>query len=649
MSKTTNFKRIALVAVAALGMGLLSSAPSQAAIGASSIILTTTAGTAGLDASAALNTDTATGALVAVQFLTSAASAADSVTLTIAAKSKPSTSVAFPKALIYLVDTSAASTSNSVRVILDTRTAASSSQTADPQATGAKLMSQVGEVLTPSTVLLGGRQATGATGFGNGDSGTAAVVSTNTANSYAYAQFRLFLDTATARATGDYVFTVIASPFENSTTATAASVKTIDVTVTVGAAATTVANSGFSFASMIQGSSYGDNIAASTTKVDSTVAVVATASSTPRAVIRVGLRTSTNTGTAAESVTVKTSIGSTSVTSGTPVGKDVTYAYTESVRTTGYLDVFVYSDGTAGTATINISTPSVTFPAKTVTFFAATVSKLEVISSTTTIGVGSNSTATSEGFGTIWVKATDANGNVSQSATQVYAYSSAKTVVSDSGTACTYSSTIGMHHCSLSGVAPGTATITIANSGTNEPAATAKGDKSVVVTVVNEAPKTVKLAFNKASYTPGEKGYILISTLGADGKALPGATRTNLLAAGGISISGSFSGSAPTLTATEYSTRSRIAAIDGINSTDAVAMLTFFAPYSGTSLKISATGGNLLPAAGQVEVSATATIADSGAAALAAVNALAATVASLRTLITTLTNLVLKIQKKVKA
>ena len=50
-----------------------------------------------------------------------------------------------------------------------------------------------------------------------------------------------------------------------------------------------------------------------------------------------------------------------------------------------------------------------------------------------------------------------------------------------------------------------------------------------------------------------------------------------------------------------------------------------------------------------VAVSATATVTDSGAAALAAVTALATTVASLKTLITTLTNLVLKIQKKVKA
>jgi hypothetical protein len=49
------------------------------------------------------------------------------------------------------------------------------------------------------------------------------------------------------------------------------------------------------------------------------------------------------------------------------------------------------------------------------------------------------------------------------------------------------------------------------------------------------------------------------------------------------------------------------------------------------------------------EITATVNVTDSGSAALAAVTALASTVASLRTLIVTLTNLVLKIQKKVKA
>ena len=72
-------------------------------------------------------------------------------------------------------------------------------------------------------------------------------------------------------------------------------------------------------------------------------------------------------------------------------------------------------------------------------------------------------------------------------------------------------------------------------------------------------------------------------------------------------------------------------------------------PTSGGTLKITAKGGAGLLAAGQVEVTTSAIITDNAAAALAAVTALATTVASLKTLITTLTNLVLKIQKKVKA
>jgi hypothetical protein len=83
--------------------------------------------------------------------------------------------------------------------------------------------------------------------------------------------------------------------------------------------------------------------------------------------------------------------------------------------------------------------------------------------------------------------------------------------------------------------------------------------------------------------------------------------------------------------------------------TDPRAVYTVYMPSSGATIKASATGGTSLPLAGQVAVSASATVTDSGAAALAAVTALATTVASLKTLITTLTNLVLKIQKKVKA
>jgi hypothetical protein len=74
-----------------------------------------------------------------------------------------------------------------------------------------------------------------------------------------------------------------------------------------------------------------------------------------------------------------------------------------------------------------------------------------------------------------------------------------------------------------------------------------------------------------------------------------------------------------------------------------------YMPTTGGSLILTYKGGTSVPAAAQVTGTTTVTITDNAAAALAAVTALATTVASLKTLITTLTNLVLKIQKKVKA
>jgi hypothetical protein len=218
------------------------------------------------------------------------------------------------------------------------------------------------------------------------------------------------------------------------------------------------------------------------------VSVVSTASTTTRAVIRVALRTATSTTTASESVTVSTTIGSVGQTAGVAIGKNVTMQYT---ATNGFLDVLVFSDGVAGTATINISTPSVTFAPKTVTFYSTTATKLAVISGTTVLGTGANTMTggTAGTIGVIWVKATDANGNVvvanAAGTSGVFAYSSDKTVVTDSGTACAYNSAIGYHTCSLTGALAGSATITVANSSTNENEATVKGDKSVAVTVTN--------------------------------------------------------------------------------------------------------------------------------------------------------------------
>jgi len=642
MSTTTNFKRIALVAVAALGMGLLSSAPSQAAIGSNSIVLTTTAGTAVNDPGTANQQDSATGALVTVQFLASTANT-DSVTVELAAKSKPTVGSTFPKALIQLVDTANATALTDVR--LDSRPAAAGAQTSNPQLAGA----------------VGAQRKTLTSAWGVDDSGTAALISTPTANTYAGARFRVFLDTATTRVAGAYVFTVIVTPYESSMTATTASVKTIDVTITVGAAtAATVANAGTSFAGMVQASSWGDNIAAAVSYVDSTVSVASSASSAVRAVVRVGLRDADGLKTAQESVTVLMSRGLSGNVSGAAIGKSVAYAYTTAVRDTGYLEVFIYSDGTAGDATIDISTPTVTFAQKKITFFSTTISKLAVINGAPTLKVGSN-TMTALAVGTVWVKATDANGNNVTSAatgTGVYAYSSSTAIVSDTATACTYNSTTTYYHCSLTGVTAGTATITIGNVATGIGNATVKGDKTASVTVQNKGAATLSLAFDKASYAPGERGFIYISAKDADGKQIPQQTVSNLIDGSGIVVTkGSITGAGNASLATSLNVQSpplavRVASVDTCDTLAtgvAVNCITFIAPVAGGTIELTATGGVGLPAAGQVAVKATATVTDSGAAALAAVQALATTVASLRTLITTLTNLVLKIQKKVKA
>ena len=641
MSTTTNFKRIALVAVAALGMGVLSSAPSQAAIGSSSITLATTAGTAGLNPATALNTDTATGALVSVQFLASVQNT-DSVTIQLAAKSKPNSTVSYPKALIYLVDTSSAATAATV-VRMDTRTADASTQTSDPQLAGATGAVKVTTV-----------------GFAVADSGTAAVVSTPTANTYAYAQFRVFLDTATTRATGSYVYTVIATPFESSMTATTASVKTIDITIVVGAAGTTVASGGSSFATMISGSSYGDNIAAAVGRVDSEVSAVATASTTPRAVIRVGLRTSTNTTTASESVTVTmTGAGSSGVTSGTSVGRSATYAYTETARATGYLDIFIYSDGSAGTATVAISTTSVTFATKTVSFFAAAPATLVASVATPLLRVGTVGTNDDA----VRVIAKDANGISYSGAIYLYASDAASAITAGavrateaaSALLCRWDAGDDRHECSLPGNLAGTGKFKATNYATAALAtAAASGvevtSNEVTVTVNQGTVAKVALSFDKATYAPNERMRIYITPQDAAGNSLPAGSYANLFASGGITSPTAFltaSGAAVDLTLVSADTAANSSSTTGARP--GAKVFTVYAPANGGTVTITATGGTSLPAAGRVAVTATATVTDSGAAALAAVTALATTVASLKTLITTLTNLVLKIQKKVKA
>jgi len=163
----------------------------------------------------------------------------------------------------------------------------------------------------------------------------------------------------------------------------------------------------------------------------------------------------------------------------------------------------------------------------------------------------------------------------------------------------------------------------------------------------------VKLEFDKATYAPNERARIYVTPLDSTGKAMQSAAYTNMLTSTGITVIGSVSYTGTTSTAdslTAAGSFTSAAQTSSVTGAKAGSMqFTVYMPAAGGTVTLSATGGTSLPLAAQVALTATATVTDSGAAALAAVTALATTVASLKTLITTLTNLVLKIQKKVKA
>jgi hypothetical protein len=301
----------------------------------------------------------------------------------------------------------------------------------------------------------------------------------------------------------------------------------------------------------------------------------------------------------------------------------------------------VYPDGTAGVATITISTPSVTFASKTVTFYAVGAKTITSTVAAPQLLVGANA-------GAVRATAIDANGVNWGGQAYIVASSATDAAVAGSTTpvACAWNGTFLRHDCPVTGLAAGTAKLKVIDAATVA-LATATSNE-ITVTVNANAVASVKLSFDKASYAPNERMRIYVTPVDSKGANLPANTYTNLFATGGITANAGFSGTTNVdLTGVSVTTSAADSAATGAKA--GAALYTVYAPAAGGTVTITATGGSSLPTAAQVAVTASATVTDSGAAALAAVTALATTVASLKTLITTLTNLVLKIQKKVKA
>ena len=610
MSTTTNFKRIALVAVAALGIGLLSSVPSQAA---STAAITVTNGTAGQNGA---RSDSSTAALIN---FTGLLGAADSVTMYVVAKSAPAGSTVSP--VFINLDSS---TPTQTGVIVDTQT------NLLLQTTGGPFQVAAGNTDFLDTVSA----TTSATGVGGVRLYSPADVIVNRT-------FGLMLDSVTStswlstsatvgRVAGTYVYTVVVKTYENGNNLLGRETRTVLTDVSIVIAATTAQSTTVSpsLTTAFLGTASSANTA------DASISAVSTASSTPVGYITVNTMNASSVAVV-ESITV-TITGAGSLFHGSTGGTSLTIAGS------GTENIQVRPDGRAGIAVITVSTPTRTFAAKNVNFYSKAAKTISASVFNPTLTLGANSTA-------IAATAVDSTGGNWAGAMYIVASAAADALVGGSATtpvACTYElvADTKTHFCPVSTIATGTAKFKLIDAATVA-LATATSNE-VTVTVANNPVTSIKLAFNKATYAAGEKAYITVTALDAAGKTLQGQTHSSLLASGGITTSYAFGNGSDTLTMTSIATSVSNSATTP--STAGAKTYTVYMPTTGV-VKITATGGASVALSGQVEVSATATVSDSASAALAAVTALATTVASLKTLITTLTNLVLKIQKKVKA
>jgi hypothetical protein len=463
----------------------------------------------------------------------------------------------------------------------------------------------------------------------------------------------LYIDTAsltvdsranTALVAGTYVYTIIATPLTCAATGgcTAGTAITKDVSIVVSATAdaskTAVAGGSFAFLSGVT-TTKTSSVAA---RADSAISVVSTAAASTIGFIYVGNRNAAGSHTVAQDSLTAT------VTGPGVVGDDAGSVFGKSIKVaaTGDYEFEVRNDGTAGTSTITItsSVTGLTY-VKTLTFYSAAAKTITATVAAPLLKLGTNDKA-------VRGVALDANGSQWAGQAYIVASSAADALVAGSTTpaACTYSPSDLRHDCNVAAIAVGTAKFKIIDAATVA-LATATSNE-ITVTVQNAVIADVKISFDKATYAPNERARIYVTPVDAAGKEMQAGSYTNVFAAG-ITVNGALSYTGTATTADSMTAAGSFTSASIASSTSGAKAGSFqFTVYmpSGGVVTLTALGGTGLALANQGKtITASATVTDSGAAALAAVTALATTVASLKTLITTLTNLVLKIQKKVKA
>jgi len=212
-----------------------------------------------------------------------------------------------------------------------------------------------------------------------------------------------------------------------------------------------------------------------------------------------------------------TGAGLISVDAGTTKARTATMnLYNSTTALNSSETLIVYSDGTAGTGTIAFSAGSVSLGSTTVSFAGTAASAtLHYVDTIITNGTAS----------TIKAFVKDSAGNAVTTGS-VYIYAADTSIISESATACSYSSTLGYHSCSVTPVDTGTTTVVVRNTAT-QGATTAWVSDSLSFTVRGEKLASITASFDKATYEAGEKAVLTITGKDRLGNTMGGAAITS--------------------------------------------------------------------------------------------------------------------------